>query len=141
MGKKIFVIVFGIVFAAAGVFMLIKGNDMAKRCTAEVSGSVVEVIAERNDDTDSDSTIVIESYTYYPVIEYKAGDKRVNKKYNVGYGDKNKYKVGDRVDVLYDPNKVEDYLIKGDKSSNVFGYAFIAAGALVAVLGIVKKEF
>lgn len=144
MAKKLFVILFGIVFVGVGVFLFVKGNDMSKRCTTETVGTVTEIIEEREENTEAEASgaVVYDTYkyTYYPVIEYKVEDKTFNEKYSTG-SSKSKYLVGDKIDVLYDPNKPEDYLIKGDKSSNIIGIIFIAAGAVVAIIGVVKKEF
>lgn len=139
MGRKLLVILMGIVFVGIGIYLLVKGNDMAKRCTAETKGTVVEVIEEVEENNDSDGHSY--SYTYYPVIEFKAGEETVNKKYSTGYGNRNKYSVGDQIDILYDPNKPTDYLIKGDKTSNMLGIIFIVAGAVVTLIGVVKSDF
>ena len=72
--KKIFVILFGLLFIGVGVFMLIKGNDLARRCTASTEGTVVEIITE--DSTDDDG---FTQYTYYPVIQYTVEGKIVSK--------------------------------------------------------------
>lgn len=137
MRRKLFVILFGVVFVGIGIFLMLKGNDMAKRCTAKATGTVVEVIEEEENNTDDAGY----TYMYFPVIEYKAEEQTISQKYSTGDGNQDKYKVGDKVDVLYDPNKPEDYLIKGDeKTSNIMGIVFIVMGAVVAVVGIVKKE-
>ena len=137
--KKLLVILFGLVAIGVGIFLLVTGNSMKKRCTAEAVGTVVEVIEEREESADPDTVSI--TYTYYPVIEYTAGDKTLTQKYSTGYGNRNKFKVGDKIEILYDPSKPEDYLIKNDKSSNLIGIAFIAVGAVVTVIGIVKRNF
>ena len=132
--KKIFIILFGLIFVGVGAFMLIKGNDLAKRCTASAEGTVIEIITE--DSTDSDG---FTTYTYYPVIQYTVDGKTVSKKSSSG-SNPSKYNVNDKVDVLYDPNKVEDYIIKGDKTTSFFGIIFIVAGIAVAIIGVIKHE-
>ena len=137
--RKLFVILVGIVFVGLGVYLLVSGNDMAKRCTAETTGKVVEVIEEVEENHDADGYSV--THTYYPVIEFKAGEETVNKKYSSGTGNRNKYSVGENIDILYDSNKPTDFLIKGDKTSNILGIVFIVAGLVVAVIGVVKSDF
>lgn len=146
MKKKLFVILIGILSIAVGAFLLIRGNDMAKRCTTGTTGTVVEIIEEKEENREAEDSgaTVYDTYicTYYPVIEYKAGDKTISQKYYTGYGNENKYKVGDKVDILYDPNKTEDYLIKGDeKTSSIIGIVFIVVGVLVTLIGLIKKDF
>lgn len=132
--KKILIILFGLIFVGAGVFLFIKGNDLAKRCTASAEGTVTEIIAEDSTDDDGYTT-----YTYYPVIQYTVEKKNVSKKSSSG-SNPSKYNVNDKVDILYDPNKVEDYIIEGDKTTNFFGIIFIVAGLAVAIIGVVKHE-
>ena len=143
MKNKIFVILFGVIAIGVGIFLLISGKNKAKRCTSGAVGTVVEIIEEKeeNTDTEEDGAIVYDSYTYtyYPVIEYKVGDKTVSKRSEIGYGSKDKYKVGDKIDILYDPNKPEDYIIKNDKSSNIIGIVFIVVGVIVTGVGVVKN--
>ena len=132
--KKILVILFGLIFVGAGVFLFIKGNDLAKRCTSSAEGTVIEIIAEDSTDDDGFTT-----YTYYPVIQYIANGKNVSKKSSSG-SNPSKYNVNDKVDILYDPNKVEDYIIEGDKTTNILGIVFIVAGLAVAIIGVIKNE-
>ena len=131
--RRLFVILFGVVFVAVGVFVFVRGNNIQKRCTEEIVGTVVEI--EREISTDSDG---YQEYMYYPVIEYKAGEETVTKKYNVGSGN-SKYNLEDKVTVLYNPDNVEEYIIKGDKSSNLIGIVFIVLGAVVVVAGFIGK--
>ena len=142
MKNKIFVILFGILAIGVGIYLLVSGNNKAKRCTTEAIGTVTEIIEEKQENTDEQDGAIISdtyTYTYYPVIEYKAGDKTVSKKSETGYGNKDKYKVGDKIDILYDPNKIDDYIIKNDKSSNIIGIVFIAVGVIVTGIGVVKN--
>ena len=132
--KKIFVILFGLLFIGVGAFMLIIGNDLAKRCTASAEGTVVEIITE--DSTDDDG---FTQYTYYPVIQYSVDGKNVSKKSSSG-SNPSKYNVNDKVDILYDPNKIEDYIIEGDKTTSFLGVIFIVAGIAVAIIGVIKHE-
>ena len=132
--KKILVILFGLIFAGIGVFILIKGNDLARRCTVSTEGTVVEIITEDSTDDDGFTT-----YTYYPVIQYIANGKIVSKKSSSG-SNPSKYNLNDRVDILYDPNKVEDYIIEGDKTTSFLGIIFIVAGLAVAIIGVIKHE-
>ena len=132
--KKIFVILFGLIFVGVGAFMLIKDNDLAKRCTASAEGTVIEIITE--DSTDEDG---FTQYTYYPVIQYTANGKNVSKKSSSG-SNPSKYNVNDKVNILYDPNKIEDYMIDGDKTTSFLGIIFIVAGIVVAIIGVIKHE-
>ena len=49
------------------------------------------------------------------------------------------YNLNDKVDILYNPNKVEEYIIKGDKTSNIIGIVFIILGIIVCIAGVTKE--
>ena len=133
--KKIIFILAGVLFVVVGIFFLVKGNDKAKNCTEEAVGTIVDI----RDDISSDEGEV--THTYYPIIEYKAGDKTIKKEANISTNEEFKYRVNDKIDILYNPNNVEEYMIKGDKSSNIIGIVFIVLGALAAVGGVFAKVY
>ena len=131
--KRVLPVILGIVIIAVGVFLTIKSKDLEKKCTAEAVGTVVEIVREETQDEDN-----FTRYTYYPVIEYKAGDRTVTKQSSTGSGT-SEYNVNDKIDILYNPDNVEEYIIKGDKTSNIIGIIFIVVGIVVSVLGVIKK--
>lgn len=135
--KKILVILVGIVIVGVGIFSLVSAKGLSKRCTVEAVGTVTEIKVEESFEEDHDG-VTRTSYTYYPVIEYNAGDQIVSKQSNNGSGSPN-YKVNDKIDILYNPDNVEEYIIKGDKSSNIVGIVFVAVGVVVAIFGFFKK--
>ena len=144
MNKKIIVILFGILALGVGIYLMVSGSGMAKKCIVEAVGTVIDVIEERQENTETDvsGVDIYDSYTYvyYPVIEYTVGDNTVSGKYSNGIS-KRKYNTGDKVDILYNPEKTDEYLIKNDKTTNFLGIAFIVAGIVVTIIGVVKKEF
>ena len=130
--KKIFVILFGIIFIVVGIFLLINGKQKAKRCTEEIIGTIVEIKEETSTDTNG----VIE-YTYYPIIEYQVGEKTITKQSSTG-SNTSKYNLNDKIDLLYNPNNIEEFIIKGDKSSNYIGIVFIVLGTITFFVGLFK---
>ena len=131
--KKIGVIIFGIVFTIIGIFVIIKGNEQAKRCTEETVGIIIDIKEDLS--TDDDGRTI---YTYYPVIQYIVGDRTITKKSSSGSSSM-AYNLNDKVDILYNPNKVEEYIIKGDKTSNIIGIVFIILGIIVCIAGVTKE--
>ena len=127
--RRFFLIIFAIFFIGIGIFVLVHGNGLAKRCTEEAIGTVVNVIKE--DSTDSDG---FTSYTYTPVIEYKVGEKTITKRAGSGSGSP-EYQINDTIDILYNPNNVEEFIIKGE-SSTLFGIIFIVVGAIAFLVGL-----
>ena len=137
--KKLGVIIFALIFVAVGIFMFVRGNELSKRCTEETVGRVVSIIEEENYETDTETGNSYTTYTYYPVIEYEVDGNKVSKKYNTGSGDR-KYSVNQKIDIMYNPNNVEEYIIKGDISSNIMGIIFTVLGLIVLGVGIFNKE-
>ena len=148
--KKILIVLFGILFVGIGIFVLINGNAKVKRCTVDAVGTVVEIKEEWSRDSDGN-----DKYTYYPVIRYQAGNKTITKQSSSGSSSSSrvslgavslssshsKYSVNDRIDILYNPNNVEEFIIKGDKGLSFIGIIFIALGALAAIFGIIKPIY
>ena len=135
--KKVLVIILGLIFIGVGVFLIVRGNELAKRCTEEAVGTVVEIKMEESLESDEYGTHTI--YTYYPIIEYKAGDKTVTKQSENGSSGQSDYKLNDKIDILYNPQNVEEFIIKGDNSNNILGIIFIVAGVIAAGVGIFAK--
>ena len=133
--RKILVILLGVIFIGVGIFVLIQSNDLAKKCTEENIATIVNYHIETS--TDSDNNI---TYTYYPIINYNVGTKSVTKQSKTGYGNE-KYNINEKITILYNPNNVEEFIIKGDKTGNILGIAVIVAGAIALVLGIFKRNF
>ena len=134
--KKIIVILFGLVSIGIGIFLLINANALSKRCTMKTVGTVVDIKVEENIEDDEGITRTV--YTYYPVIEYDAENKTVKKQSSTG-SNSPKYKVNDRINILYNPNNIEEFIIEGDKSSNIIGIIFIVVGIVVAFIGAIKR--
>lgn len=90
----------------------------------------MEVICERDSNT-TDPT-----YTYFPVIEYQVGDRTISQKSRSGQNPP-KYQVGQQVEICFNPNNVEEYIIKGDSTPKHLGIGFIVLGSIVVVVGFI----
>ena len=138
MNNKVLRIIFGVIVIIIGVLIIIIGNNKIKRCNTQTVGTVVDIKVKKEKDEHEDSYVSYK-YTYYPVIEFKAGNKVVSQKYSSGYSSENAFRVGDKVDIMYDANKPETFIIKGDKSHNLLAIVFIVAGVSVIIAGVLKK--
>ena len=128
-------IIVGIIFLAVGLFMFFKNDSLTKNCTKETQATVVEMKEEFN--TDSDTNNDIDSrYIYYPIIEYKVNDEVVRVTMSSG-STTPAYNINDKITVLYNPNKTNEFIVKGDSSLNIFSYVFIGLGTLILIAGIV----
>ena len=135
--KKLLIILSGMVVLAVGIFLFISEKGLAKRCTTEAVGTVVDIKVEEN--LEEDDGITRTTYTYFPIIEYNAGDKAVSKQSTTGSSGSPSYNVNDKIDILYNPNNVEEFIIKGDTTSNILSIVFIAVGVIIVFIGIVKR--
>ena len=131
-GVLLFIV--GIIFAVVGIFVLKQGDNLKARCTEETTGTIVDIVSERDHSSDSSDRV------YYPVVEYKVGDRIVNQKSRSGQTPC-PYYVGQQVTVYYNPNNVEEYFIEGDSTPMFIGIVFIVIGSVVAVAVVIFVFF
>ena len=129
--RNLFFFLFALIFIGLGVFTLIRSNELSKKCTKEIIAVVIEVKKERS----ANSELSDDDYVYSPVFEFTVGEDTYRVDSPKASSDNN-YKVGDKVKLLYNPNRPTEYLIKGDKSTNVLSWIFIGAGIISFFSGI-----
>ena len=124
----------GILFILFGVLSLKKTNAKLARCVAPAMGRVVRVDVEYKENERGHRSV--ESYT--PVFEYIVNGASVESPSNVGSTNKNEYKVGDSAEILFNPSKPREFVIKGKsaKSGKGFSFVMMLIGILMIVLGI-----
>lgn len=127
---KRFFLFIGIVFIIAGISAIVMSKNYEKRCTVETVGTVIEIIEDISTDSDGNET-----HSYYPVIEYKVGERIISKKSNTG-SNSFKYHVNDKIAILYNSDKIDEYIIKGDKTAVLLGVIFIVLGFVAVIVGI-----
>ena len=128
--------IIGIIFLAVGVFMYIKNNTLLKNCTEETIATVVDMKQEFS--TDSDSS----SYLYYPIIEYQVKEDTIRVTMDKG-SNLPAYNIDEKITILYNPNKVKEFIVKGENTSNIFSIVFMVLGIFVTGYGIkiaLKKD-
>ena len=135
--QKIIALLIGIIFIGVGVFMYFKNGELQKVCTEEATATVIDIKEELNTDTDG-----MADYLYYPILEFNDGNKDVQVKSSTGSSSP-AYNINDKVEILFNPNNSKEYIIKGDKSSNIFSIVFACLGLLVsgyAIFTLIKKD-
>ncbi|MBP3765678.1 MAG: DUF3592 domain-containing protein [Bacilli bacterium] len=135
--QKFGCLIVGIIFIIVGAVLFIKNDYLTKNCTEETIATVVDMHEEL--DTTSDD---VTRYLYYPIIEYFASGKKVEVKMDSASSTP-AYRIGEKVTILYNPKKTNEFIIKGDKMSNIFSIGFMGLGVVVTIFGIVllvKKE-
>lgn len=128
--QKIGALIIGIIFVGVGIFMFIKDRNLVKNCTEETSATVVDF--EEEFQTDDDGS----TYMYYPVIEYNVGEQTIKSKMDKGSSTP-AYKLNEKITILYNPNKTNEFIVKGDKSLNIFSFVFMGLGVLITGYGVV----
>ena len=127
-------VIIGAIFIIAGSITIYQGNSLKQRCTEEAIGTVVEVICETSYSSDENEY----TYTYYPVIEYQAGSRTISQRSKSGQTPP-KYKVGEQVVIYYNPNNVEEFIIKGDATPQYLGIGFVVIGSIAVLVGFVAS--
>lgn len=128
----IFLMIFGGIFIIASIGLSIFINNKKKNCTKEATAKVKEIIVSENRDNVDGFLMVSE----YPKIEYDINGEHIEKVSSIGYMPK-KYSVGQEVEICYNPNKYDDFCIKGDKTANIIRNVFVAVGIGIFIIGII----
>lgn len=130
--KRLVVILIGIMAIVLGIFVMISGSRLAKVCTAETTGTVVGIL--REEETDSEGYINV---VYTPQIEFKVGEQLVTIRGN-GSSNASDHTVGEQVEIMYNPDNVNEHMIKGDNSSSIGGIVWIVLGVVILLVGVIK---
>ena len=108
-------------------------------CTSVTSGTVVEVrqkrVTKRADDN------VERTMKYSPVYEFRAGDKVVRKTDGSSSEKRNKFIVGKRATIYYNPSDPETFYVKGTENEYIVLCGFLAfLGIVVLYLESRKRK-
>lgn len=130
-----------LIMLAGGAFVMVFGigklNERKKILAKGVKVEGVVFDIEKNWDMDAGDTS--STTQYYPVIRYVTAEKEwVTKKYEVT-GGLNLYTVGDKVNVVYDPDEIEHFIID-DGKTKWLGPVFITVG-IALILGVIIYFF
>lgn len=128
----IFLMIFGGIFIIASIGLSIFINNKKKNCTKEATAKIKEIIVSENRDNVDGFLMVSE----YPKLEYDINGEHIEKVSSIGYMPK-KYSVGQEVEICYNPNKYDDFCIKGDKTANIVRNVFVAVGIGMFIIGII----
>ena len=127
--QRFLVLIVGIIFISISVFLYFKNEHLIKNCTVETEATVVDMKQElSNDDSSS-------MYTYYPIIEYQAEGNMLRETIDKGSSTP-AYEIDEKITILYNPDKTNEFIVKGDNSSNIFSIVFLFIGVIVTGYGI-----
>lgn len=131
----------GILLIVAGIIMLVGfvitflGVAKKKRCIESGIATIVDIKRKKEDTDDKGNT----SYVYRPVLEFKMGTETIRKAAGVSSSKRKEYRVGDKVNIMYNPLKPKEFLTKKQKTGVFTGSAIMVAA--VAFAGLVLWLF
>ena len=134
--QRFLILIVGIIFIAVGGFLYWKNDYLAKNCTEEALATVVDMKQELS--TDSDSA----GYLYYPIIEYQVSGDTIRVVMEAG-SNTPAYDIDQKITILYNPKKVKELIVKGEKSSEIISIVICSLGVLLAGYGLyvaIKKN-
>lgn len=122
----------GGVIAVGGVWMATRARARARRCSVTTIGRIIRVEVK---------TIFSGGRghhhprrEYHPVIEYSADGKTFEKDAGLYSTNKGKYKVGDFMEVRYNPDDHGEFVVKGGSGVGV-GIGLVIFGLVLLGLG------
>lgn len=126
----------GIVIVLIGILSIRKGSHTKNRCTASASAVIVEVQAEK-DEAGSENTH--KKYTYTPIYEFVVNGNTIRKNGGVYSHNKREFNVGDTVEVKYNPDKPEEFLVNGKSGGKGFGIALLLFGLVIIAIAFTQR--
>ncbi len=130
--------IMGLIFLG-GLFSIIHGSRKKGRCVAETFAQVVDFTISEEHDSEGNK----EGTSYYPIIEFACGSGYnqqgqlvnyvVRKPAGYSVRSKRKAKIGSSVKVFYNPEKPEEFYVKGHGSTGGFVLMFFSALTAIAV--------
>lgn len=141
--KRFVAFLAGLLFVGIGIFLWISSESKISRCTVETVGTVIKTYEEGYG----------KNRQYYAELIYEAGEEtitqvvsNISSKSSQGISSRVSiqsvsllYEEGDTLEICYNPEDVDEFVIKGESRSKVAYILFIALGAM-AVLGTIIKK-
>lgn len=121
----------GIIFLLVSIGMMSSYQKKNKICTAETSGTVINIV--RHGTTSGDSSVSSEGY--YPVYEFYAQGKTIQKESHIGR-DRPMFQIGDHITVRYDPENPELFYVLEEKQ-DLISKIFLTVGIVLIVIACI----
>lgn len=126
----------GAAISAIGIIGLFKGSGKKKRCTA----SALAVIAEIEKDTEEpEGESTRKKYTYTPIYEFTVNGNTIRKSGGFYSHNEKEFRVGDTVNVTYNPDKPEEFLVNGKNGGRAFSVALLLFGLFIIAIAFTQK--
>ncbi len=138
MDWNIFIAIFGffcLFWIMCGIIIFKNMEKNKSVCTSKTLGKVIDI----EEDTR-------EMIAYNPVFEYTVGDYKYVKEYTYG-SNVIPYKIGQEVEIYYNPNKPDQYYVKGDtlykrvaKIAVLIGICFLFVSLIFVVIALMVQN-
>ena len=115
-------IVIGLIFAGAGMLVVILEMKKQINCTEVTTGKVIDISREVRNDSDTGREIVL-----YPIYEYTVGENTITAKSDRSV---NGAFIGQITDIHYNPYKPNEFYVGklGNIIQILFGLIFVVVG-------------
>ena len=124
--KSILLIVSGLM-CLVGFLIVFLGYKKKKRCTEPAIAEIVDI--KRSEDTDDKGN---KSYRYQPVLEFSVGVEKIRKAAGVSSGKRKAYKIGDRVNIKFNPMKPKEFMTTKQKTGAMTGVGLMVIAVVLA---------
>jgi hypothetical protein len=117
-----------LVLAGAGAALIFDYVSLSRRKLEPVTGEVIRVYTRQI----SRGTKIVkgDKFTYYPVVKYTAGGRENIRKCSVNSSNEKSFKVGDTLNLYYDPDLKTVFERNANKFFLILGIALLAVGVL-----------
>ena len=133
MKMNLVLILAGIVVIAVNLFLNSSLKNQAARDTEPATATVVDYfIGTANSSADD-----IGDTVYYPVVTYEVNGETIESQYTQ-YDYNENYDIGEQIDIKYNPDDPEEFVIVGDKAFESGNYWTIIGGAALLILGLAR---
>lgn len=126
MGAKGILLIVSGIMCLVGFLVIYFGIRKKQRCTEPAVAEIVDI--KRTEDTDEKGH---KSYSYQPVLEFKVGVETIRKMASVSSSRRKAYKIGDKVNIKFNPMKPKEFMTGKQKTG-----AFTGALLMVIAVGI-----
>jgi len=130
---RIVFVLFGLIFAGIGGFLLWRQKKLKQVCTAQVSGTVKDITESISYSTGKGKRTGRRRVSYRPIFTYSVEGVEYVQQSIIG-SSRPKFNVGQSVTVFYDPSSPKRYYVLEEGQSKVLWIILIIVGVAVAMV-------
>lgn len=124
-------LVIGLVFIVLGFVVSRFTKAKKSRCTQVVSGTVADVRRQRSADNEG-------RFNYHPIYEYTVNGQVFRREGSVYSQNRKKYQVGQAAQIMYNPEKPQEFYVAGAKKQVGFGFMLVVVGVVFCISAFVS---